>query len=375
MKNFFILLFCLLLTPLTISGCDFKDIDRRIFIVAIGIDGASNNPELLSVSFKAAIPGSSTEANFSGGGSSENNTQVYTIVGDSMSSIFRTLKSQTSREPDYSHMKLVIYGKNFAENHDLDKIEEFLITRKDVQDMAWISLGIPSAKAILNITPKEEKIPGNSLFLKFGLGTDSPFTIKVRSYEFYSDIITPGCTPICSIMEAENNNIIMNKTALFSKGKLSSILNKEETELLTLLRDGIRFGSLSILRKGEKIPLSISIDSGKAKINIDKSQDDNSITCTIKIKIEGSLEETDGFSGKVKTLSPEMEEALKKRVMTLLNKLKENNLDPLRLEMRYWSNTLDFMPAKTWLTDMLPKINFIVDPKIDIIHTGVLGAH
>ncbi|GLC29983.1 Ger(x)C family spore germination protein [Clostridium omnivorum] len=372
MRKNFILLLCSIIIILNSSGCDFKDIDKRVFIVAVGIDGNQGNPDLITMSFKAAMPGSVGEGSGTGSNSQGGNTHIYTVTGSSVSNILRTLKGQTSMEPDFSHMKIIVYGRDYAGRHDISSIEEFFIRRRDFQDMAWVCLGAPTAKEVLSVTPNEEKVPGNGLFLKFGQGTDSPYAVKTKSYELYNDIITPGCTPVCSIMQLKEGNIIMNEAALFSEGKLALILSKEETQLLNLLKDRIKFGTFSIIRKEEKKPTSISVDNGKSKINVSKAKDGGGITCTIDIKIEGSLEEINLFTGKATELSPEFEEALKKQVMTLLNKFSNNNLDPLRLEMRYWSNTLEFIPTKVWLTDMIPNINYVINPKIDIIHTGVI---
>lgn len=167
--------------------------------------------------------------------------------------------------------------------------------------------------------------------------------------------------------------MIMNSSALFSENKLSLILNKEETQLLKMIKDGLTFGSLNFTRNNDKKPVSISIDNKKAKINVRRLEGGDRIACSIDIKIEGTLEETNGFSGSVTSLSNELEIILKKQIMTLLNKLKDSNLDPFRLEMHYWSNTVDFMPTKIWLTEMLPNINFVVNPKIDIVHIGTIG--
>lgn len=355
------------------TGCDYKDIDRRMFIMAIGIDGDPLNPDFMKISVKAAMPGSIGES--SGGGTPQkSSTDIYTLSGNSLSNILRTLKSETSMEPDFSQMKVIVFGEKYVEQHDIVEIEGFFIRRRDFQEMAWITLGVPSALDVLSVTPKEEKVPGNSLFMKFGQGSESPYAYKKRSHEFYSDVITPGCTPACPIIEIKDGKIVMNKAALFTKGKVTLVLSKEETQLLNLLYEKVTLGSITIDQSDKSVPLTISIDSGKSKIKIGKAKNKEDIVCTIDIKIEASLEETGGFSGELQSLAPEFEKVLRKQVMNLLNKFKENNVDPLRLEMRYWSNTRDFMPTEAWLTDILPNIKFEVNPKIKIIHGGILSA-
>lgn len=372
MKNFIIAALGSIFIMISLTGCDFKDIDRRIFIVALGIDGDPNDADILKISFKAAMPGSVGETSGPGSNSQQNNTDIYTVSGNSISEILRTLKSRTSMEPDFSHMKVIIFGKEYAESHDISDIEDFFVRRRDIQEMAWICLGMPSAKEVLSIIPKEEKIPGNGFFMKFGQGSTSPYAYKTKSYEFYSDIITPGSTPSCPVMEIKDGKLNMSQIAIFSDFKLGIILNEQETQLVNLLTEGINYGSFSAQIAKKDKPLSISIDKGKSKIKLKKNPNGDEIICTINIKIDGTLELPNGFSGDFQNVTPEFEEVLNKQVTTLLDKLKKYNLDPLRLEIRYWSSSVEFTPTNAWLTDMLPNIKVVVNSNINISDAGII---
>ncbi|MBL4937068.1 Ger(x)C family spore germination protein [Clostridium sp. YIM B02515] len=357
----------------SLTGCDFKDIDHRVFILAIGIDLDPSNSELMRVSLKAAMPTSGGES--SGGSSNEKGmSDMYTLSGDSLSNILREIKSETSFEPDFSQMKLIVFGEQYAKTHNIDYNLDFFTRRRDFQDIAWVSLGVPSAKAVLTATPKEERIPGNSLFLKFGQGSESPYSYKKRLFQIYSDTITPGCSPSCSIIETKEDKLAMNKTAIISKGKLALVLNENETETLNLLTDKIRLGSLTIKLEEKGPPISISINKGSSKIKIKKTSEGD-ILCTITPKINATLEELDNFSGNASVLAPKFEVALKKQITALLDKLKENKVDPLQLQMLYWANDKNYMPTNDWLTDIYPNIKFEVNPHIELVHTGILRSN
>lgn len=376
-KNLLLAISCSLL--ISLAGCDFKDIDKRLFIIAIGVDEDAGDANNLTVCFKVAIPGGA------GGGDSgsieKGESDIYTITGNSISKIFRQLKSETAREPDFSHAKMIIFGKHYSDKHNIESAVDFFMRRRDVQNMSWIAIGMPSAKEILKVKQKEEIIPGNSLFLKFGGGAESPYKHEMRLYKFYNDTITPGLTPSCSVMEAEENKIKMNKTVLFSKGKSTLILNKDETFLFNLLRKKSQYGLLDInyfdpnkplsIEEANK-PLSIGIDKSKVKIKVDKNRE--AVLCSIKIMIEATLEEKGTYSGNPENLAPYFEKVMHNQITNLLNKLKKNNMDPLDLEMRYWSNNKSFMPTKEWSEKIFPNIKFVVDTKISILRSGVLQA-
>ncbi|ERI92437.1 germination protein, Ger(x)C family [Clostridiales bacterium oral taxon 876 str. F0540] len=358
----------------TLTGCDFKDIDRRVFILAIGIDLEPSNQELMRVSLKAALPSSGGEDGGGGSSSEKENFNLYTLSGDSMANILRRIKSETPLEPDFSHMKLIIFGEQFVKERSLDYILDFFTRRRDFQNIAWVSLGVPSAKAVLSITPKEERIPGNGLFMKFGQGSESPYSYKKRLFEMYNDTITPGSSPSCSIIETKEDKLVMNKAAVLSKGKLNLVLNEDETQILNLLTDKIHLGSLTTKLEEKGPPISMSINRGSSKIKIKKTSEGD-ILCTINPKINATLEELDNFSGDAPKLAPIFETILKKQITALLDKFKENKVDPLHLQMLYWSNDKDYMPKNEWITEIYPNIKFEVNPDIELIRTGTLRSN
>lgn len=88
---------------LALTGCNFKDIDRRIFVVAIGID-PGRKEGTFKVSLKLAIPqGDVTKI--------DEKMQILTEESDSISEALRRMKSKVEKELDYVHCKSVILGK------------------------------------------------------------------------------------------------------------------------------------------------------------------------------------------------------------------------------------------------------------------------
>ncbi|MCM3726878.1 hypothetical protein M3226_14400 [Neobacillus cucumis] len=51
-----------LLMSFVLGGCGFKDIDKRFFVVSIGVDAAKASSKKYLVSLKFAVPGASKES-------------------------------------------------------------------------------------------------------------------------------------------------------------------------------------------------------------------------------------------------------------------------------------------------------------------------
>jgi spore germination protein KC len=80
-KNLFVMLSCLVL-----SACGFKDIDKRFFVVSIGVDAAKDHTKKYLVSLKFAVPGPSKD--------SPNEYQIVTQEADSISEAVRIIKTK-----------------------------------------------------------------------------------------------------------------------------------------------------------------------------------------------------------------------------------------------------------------------------------------
>jgi spore germination protein KC len=364
MKRFLAFLIIIFISASTFTGCDFKDIDKRLFIVAIGIDSDKEDPSALLLTLKAAIPTSGTT-----GGGGNATSELYKISGTSLADIFREIKTQTTFEPDFSQMKMLIFGKDFAEKNSLVSIVDFFVRRRDFQNILYITVGEPSAQKILALTPTDEKFTGNALFMKYGQGTDSPYSDKLRLFEMYRDMLTPGLTPSCSVLEIKDDKLKMEKVAIFSNGKLALELNGDESKILNLLKRKIRFSSISIAEKENTQPSGLGINKGYSKIKVSDSSE-GTVVCHIDTYIDGSLEETSTESQTSEKLKSKFGAILEKRISSLLDKFKQFNVDPLQLQVEYWASNSSYEFSQSWLKDTLPNIKYDIIPHITIYSTG-----
>ncbi|MFD1903524.1 hypothetical protein ACFSQ7_04275 [Paenibacillus rhizoplanae] len=117
-----------------ISGCNYKDIDRRIFVVAIGIDPGKAEGTF-KVSLKLAIPqGDVTKI--------DEKMQILTEESESISEALRRMKSKVEKELDYVHCKSVVLGEKIAAK-DIRHVVDWAVRRRDIQLIINFAVGRP----------------------------------------------------------------------------------------------------------------------------------------------------------------------------------------------------------------------------------------
>jgi len=180
---------------LLVSGCDFKDIDLRIFVVAIGVDPGEQAGDL-KVSLKLAIPqGDVTKI--------DEKMQILTEESPSISEALRRMKSRVEKELDFVHCKSIILGEGLA-GKDIRHVLDWAVRRRDIQLILNFAVGRPDALKVLQVKPEAERIPSNSLIQAMsGQGTESPFITSVYSFQLMRNVYEKGIDPILPIIERD----------------------------------------------------------------------------------------------------------------------------------------------------------------------------
>lgn len=362
----------LVLLCIFIPGCDFKDIDRRAFIVILGFDIDKTTKDII-LTAKVAIPTEmSGDAGGSGGG--ENTFVIHKVQGHSLGEVFRRIKAQTFLEPDYAHMKLIVFSEDFIKSTNFNMVIQFFTRRRDFQLIAWQAIGRPTAEAVLRTKPDGERFAGDGLFLKFGQGVESEYGFNIRNYQVFSLIQTPGQTIVLPVLEPKNNKMFMDKLAVFN-GDLNDevVIEKDEVKLYNLMTRGLKNGYMLLNtgnRNDREEHIGINLASSRQGIKI--SDKNGEMTCTVKIKVNGTLEETERQYKPFKDIEKSFDEEINNQCLKLLQKFQQHNVDPLYLERKYWSTHPDYELGTTWRDKIYPNMKFKVETDMKINYSGLL---
>lgn len=351
------------------TGCGFKDIDKRIFVMAIGIDKAEDQAEKYKVTLKMAVPsGSLKEA--SGG----NMYSYLTEESSRVSEAIRKLKTQVDKEFDFGHLKTIVIGESLIQK-DIGEVIDIFSRRRDFQRISWVSVGKPSAEKVLKAEPKSEMAASVSLFNFFSnTGVESPYIVSTYLFDLCRKIYEQGIDPILPVIETdkEATKLSINHAIVLDDKKIGLELTPRQTKLLNILRN--RLNKMEVLIKKEDYEFMISIDSLQSKFKIETPEGQDPVI-KLKVDMSGIIEESDRYTNakEVEHLSKVASKDVEMWLKELLTLFKEKNVDPVGFGLRYRATRLQHQDqTKTWEKELYPNLEFDVTVNVGIKSTGIV---
>lgn len=348
-----------------LSGCSFKDIDKRIFVMAIGIDKSDEENKPFRVSLKLALPAPKTEP----GG---NHTQIVSVNAESIPSAIRLIIAKVPKQLDFSHSSISIVGQSLA-FQSIQEPLDFLTRRTDIPNLGVIAMGSPNAEAVLRMNLKSEKTPGSDLTLSFSeKGTRSPLTIDEYLFDFYRRTTEKGMDPFLPVIEPEKDTHNIIKVAVLDKQRVKTIIvDTVESRIFNELLN--QYPYFDINTKLDEQPFVLSIQNLKRKFVIDTSDKDVPVI-RVDVSMSGVVEQSvvGVYEDDWNKLSQSAEQDEIMKHTNLLKKLQKNDVDPLGFGLLYRATRHG--GEKDWeeWQAIYPKAKFDVQVKIDIQGTGAL---
>jgi spore germination protein KC len=362
------LVFFLMGNLFTLSGCGFKDIDKRVFILAVGVDPAKNKAQKYRITLKFAIPAGSLKE------STKKKYSYLTYESKNITDGIRKLKTNVDKEFDFAHMKSLLIGEELLEQN-LDEVIDLFVRRRDIQEISWVAVGRPSAEKVLKTEPTSEMAGSVSLFNFFSNnGVESPYIITTYLFDFIRRMHEGGLDPILPVIKAdeEKTKLMVNRSIAFNDVRKTIELSPHQTKLFNLLANRANKMEL-VIYKGDTA-VSVSIDSMKAKYKL-LTPEKKAPVIRWTIEMAGIVEESDthisakNLNQLTKTVSQEVE----KWIMEFLTYLQENKADPLGFGLRYKATRVHNRDTfKEWRQEIYPKLTYDVNVKVGIKSTGII---
>ncbi|MFC5651520.1 Ger(x)C family spore germination protein [Paenibacillus solisilvae] len=353
-----------MLIALSLTGCGFKDIDKRFFVVAMGIDKPTGeNAKGFIVTLRLAVTSPKIEPGAA-------KTQIETLHATTIAEAVRLIKSHVDKELDFGHCKLYLLGEGLVKN-DFNDIINWLGRRRDVQNVAYIAIGKPDAASVLNINPTTERYPGNTIFLIFGKdGTESSYIIYQYIFDFMRKVEEKGLDPVLPIMRGEKNGYVITRVGLLNKQKLVLSLNPHETEMYNQIHNAYDKSTVTANVDGVELVLSVSQITNHYRI---MKSSDGDYVLKLNMLISGIFEEAPiGIYNKD---WDRLEKAFKTQVSQeakrLLIKVQQAGVDPFGFGLHYRATHAG--SEKTWKDwqFIYPRLKFEVNATVKIEGTGI----
>jgi spore germination protein KC len=310
----------LLLAVVVSSGCEFKDIDKRFFVTAIGIDTGTDDSKY-QVSLKIAIPKGQLKMG-------EEDFITLSMNADSISDGVQKLKARSDKEFDFGHTKVLIIGNSLARRDYRDPLD-WLVRQRFIQKIAWVMVGSPTAESVLNHRQKSERLPANALILAFGgQGVESQYIVSQHLYQMFGKSKDPGETPILPVAEPQETKgdtyFKIDHAALFDRQRLVMSLSPDQTKLYNILAANV-----------EKFDMSVPIKNNVFTVHTDNLTVKKKVgdAIEVEIRMQGIVEEVLKRERVTEETLHLIEEGFAKTletsIVTLLTKFQEQGIDPI----------------------------------------------
>ena len=347
-----------------LSSCGYKDIDKRYFVVSIGVDKGKN--DLYDITLKLAVPSSEVKT-----GSDE--FKIMTESAQTVSEAVRIIKSKVDKELDFSHAKMIVFGEQLVKE-DITSIVDWFSRRRDIQLIAWTAIGRPSALKILEAKPVGERLPSNSLFLTFGnAGTETPYISSVYLYKFTALHTERGIDPILPIIEVDVQDYSTNQLAIFSDLKQALTIDDEQTKYFNMLSNNTSKTEIKVEKENESPYFVFSTDNVRTTYKI--KTDNSAANIVFDLEISGVVEESFVVLEDEKTREYEkyIEKEVEEQIENLLKLFQKENVDPIGFGLRYRASHAgkESTKIKEW-DEIYQSVNFQVHTHVEMKNIGTI---
>ncbi|WP_342554156.1 Ger(x)C family spore germination protein [Paenibacillus sp. FSL R7-0652] len=248
-----LLLSLAMLLPL-LTGCwDRHELNELGIMLGLGVDKEGDQ---IRVSAQIVVPNEISAKAVGGKGTP---VTQYQATGKSLFEAIQSLTQTSPRRIFMSHIRVLIFGEDFARNEGIYDVMEALMREPSVRPDYYVMVARKTTAAeVLNLLTPLDNIPADKLFnsLDVSAKTWSP-TTTVTGDQLMDFMLTPGINPVITGVEIignqnkksslENISTIrtgakLNTTGLsvFKGDKLIGWLNEDESKGYNYIRGNVK---------------------------------------------------------------------------------------------------------------------------------------
>ncbi|HHT50797.1 MAG TPA: Ger(x)C family spore germination protein [Eubacteriaceae bacterium] len=383
-KKFFLIFF--IISLFFISGCwDMIDIERRLFVVGVGIDKPSQEeierqrkvleePENFTprylITYLSPVPSAKIEA---GGGEGSYFTKSTTAI--TLDAGVRQISTRIDKRLFFGHSKLVLFGEDILKDKNI--VLEMIDYLQRNQDYNWhILVGVVEGKAqdVLNIEPKGAK--GIVPYIT-GIMESRQETSRVADVTLKQFIVNLGHEGIVALprLVVAPDEVKVEGVAIIKDFKLLGYLSGLEGRSLMFLKGTIEGGSVVIKYLNEFIPFAIVQADVKKKLKVT----DEGLQLTYSIETEGQLNEgiyNRDFSSieNIRTIEKLIEEEIVRDCNRVIKRLQKE----FKVDIIYGDKYINHFHPKIWneikdnYLEVFEDMDIRVEADVKIRRTGIV---
>ncbi|HHO81597.1 MAG TPA: hypothetical protein ENN00_01930 [Bacillaceae bacterium] len=254
----------------------------------------------------------------------------------------------------------MVIGEDALSNRTLGELFDGFLRREEIKVTAFVAVGRPSARDVLEIKPPDERIPGSNLLsLLERTGEDNPALYPAELFDVGRRLLEPDFDPVLPVVTVEEQGYRVDSLYVCDKTRPRLELRGEEAVLLNAL-----------LR--ERIPLSVRVNgallvSPPGRWRTELRLEDGT-TLHLRLRVDAAVEEnSDGLPKS--ELEAHAARTLAETAQTILQKVEREGLNPYGLPLSQTAPSSNVAKAPRRLRDVR------VEVFVRIVDRGSLEVH
>ena len=312
-----------------LGGCaDYKEVNEMAIVSAIGIDYIDDEFAITLEVLNEKIDEES-----------QINSYTRTAKDKNIAIALEKAADLLSHRAYYPHVKLLIIGKEVAENN-LQEINDFFLRSTYLRENFNIVISNEhSAEEMLKTVTKENPIASSTIILLLqSNGYASDYAIDKKYYIFFQELVDFGKDGALSNINVSDDNFYIDGLAIFKDYKMVNILDNDEATIYNILRNESVKPVFNLTYEGESFTVSLYDSKTDLSITPDKIKIDG----TYRVKIMNNGPNFDIKNTEVlNNLDQDFSKLINKKIENLIKKLQDNNSDILYLANRYYIKSRD----------------------------------
>lgn len=322
------------------GGCwDAKNIEDRGFIIGSAIDlgdkeKTAHGNYVLSLTNQLVVPegyNTSQQESSSGSGSSQKAYKNITGTGSSVFEIADHMDTQTSKEPYFEHIKVLLVSEDVVKYKQLfASVTDIFVRDPDMRRGIKVVVTKGRAKNYLDINGNEgEQLPALYINQIMENTLESKQTLQpVRLGKVHQFLLgsTSFALPYASMTK---NSIDISGAAVFHGFNNTYVgdLNPNETKGLNLIKENAQGGGMEFTISGRL--MSFEFKNSNSKVRVDTSNPDK-MNMDVELDVEGRIDE---MYGDKQLLNESYIAAMEKHVQRKIKELVEHTINKGQKEL------------------------------------------
>lgn len=348
------MIICCCISTLFTTGCwDRIDIEDTGLVVGIAVDNQENSTNgRVTPEFTLQFVVPKVLAGEIGGGGSQG-PPFHNLMIDEIS-LFeggREASTATSRSPNYSHLKVLVIGKEAAQSISLLQLMNFFFRDHEIRRTVHVLISEEKGSEILNIAGVKDPIPAlKLLYITENMKTKTAKMAPKLSLGDFSEKMSASSSFVVQKVQKFKDGVQIIGAAVI-KGKTQKMigeLDEDETFGINCITGEAEAGVVTAVDKETDEIISYEIESLKSSIK--PKENGENVSYTVNINTEGRLSEdwipnSDAFNEKfIRNAEKQIEREFKRLITAGLTKTQKD----LKVDVAGFGESLRIHQPKVW---------------------------